>query len=84
MKIKKNNIVHGLNNSPFVFGKKPRQGRIVKYVNRHGHLAKLQLHKSIPRHCSVPRQVCIKCLVSVIHKNDSNYQKKICKPCEKL
>lgn len=38
-------------------------------------------YKAVPKGCSTPRQVCIKCLTNVIHKNDSNYESKICKSC---
>jgi hypothetical protein len=41
----------------------------------------VRVHASIPKGCSVPRQLCIKCR-SRIHKNDSRYEKRICRECE--
>lgn len=38
-------------------------------------------HKSLPKGCKMPKRVCIKCLTNTIHKNDSNYESKICKDC---
>jgi len=46
-------------------------------------VVKMRKYKSLPKGCSVARQLCLVCRKH-IHKNDLNYDKKICKPCEKL
>ena len=40
-----------------------------------------RLHKCKPKGCSSSRRICIMCLKSVINKNDSNYESKVCKSC---
>jgi len=35
----------------------------------------------VPPKCSAVRRICIKCLKSVIHKNDLRYHTKICVTC---
>ena len=58
-----------------------KQGRVVKLVKPNGKTKKIRLHKCLPKGCSRPRRVCIKCLTNVIHKLDKNYESKICKSC---
>jgi len=41
----------------------------------------IRVRKHKPRNCSAVRRICIICQDSVIHKNDSNYESKICKSC---
>jgi len=67
-----------------VFGrfKSKKKGRVVKIQTSKGKTKKIRLHKYLPKGCSTPRRVCIKCLVNVIHKLDKNYESKICKQCE--
>lgn len=43
----------------------------------------IKVRKNKPRQCSAVRRICIKCRTSVIHKNDLNYERKICKTCFK-
>ena len=45
---------------------------------------KIYAKKWTPYKCSEARRICISCLKTVIHKNDSNYEKKICKTCDSL
>ncbi len=59
-----------------VFTCKRRKGRVIETPN-----GLLTLHKKIPRKCSTPRRICIKCLKTYIHKNDKNYELKTCKNC---
>ena len=61
--------------------KPKKKGKIVKLVTRRGKTKKIRLHKYIPKGCSSPRRVCIKCLVNVIHKLDKHYESKICEEC---
>lgn len=42
---------------------------------------KIRLNKSLPFGCKTAKRICIKCLTKVIHKNDKNYDSKICKDC---
>ena len=67
-----------------VFGryKAKKQGRVIKIRTSKGKTKKIRLNKCLPKGCSTPRRVCVKCLVSVIHKLDKNYDSKICKQCE--
>lgn len=46
-----------------------------------GKKCSFRCYKKIPKKCSTPRQICVKCLISVIRKNDKNYASKICKEC---
>lgn len=64
-------------------GRKKRQGRRIN-GSINGKPAGFRLAKSLPKHCSRPRQICIRCLIVVIHKNDKNYGSKICKHCTAL
>lgn len=45
----------------------------------------ITLFKNVPRGCSRPKQMCIECFkqgkTTYIHKNDSNYEMKVCKDC---
>lgn len=38
-------------------------------------------HKALPKGCKMPKKICIVCLKTTIHKNDSNYESKVCKNC---
>ena len=38
--------------------------------------------KRVPRHCSSPKQICIKCKKTRIHPNEKRKNSKICKACE--
>lgn len=61
-----------------------RQGRIVEVRNEKGQLVKkLRLHKNTPKKCSEPKRLCIICFTA-IHKNDSNYESKVCKICSNV
>lgn len=42
---------------------------------------KYRKYKTLPRGCSVPRQICIRCRIEVIRKNSPCYEAKICKNC---
>lgn len=46
---------------------------------------KIRLYKHIPKGCSRPKQLCLECFKSgkttYIHRNDANYDSKICKAC---
>jgi hypothetical protein len=58
-----------------------RQGRVVEIKNEQGKVVKkLRLHKNTPKNCSEPKRLCIVCFTA-IHKNDSNYESKVCKNC---
>ncbi len=59
-----------------------REGAEVTMQDKFGNEKKIRLRKSVPKKCSTPRQICIKCTVSVIHKNSKNYDLKICEDCE--
>ena len=61
--------------------KAKKKGRIVEIIKTNGKTKKIRLHKYIPKKCSSPRRICIKCLTSVIPKLDKNYESKICKEC---
>lgn len=37
--------------------------------------------RTVPKRCSRPRRICIVCRRAVIHKNDRQYELKICKAC---
>lgn len=41
----------------------------------------VKLKKNPPKKCSTPRRLCLKCYKS-IHKNDLNYDLKVCKACD--
>lgn len=58
--------------------KRKRKGE--KILDMNGNVAFVK-SKNLPKGCSSPRQICIKCLIAYIHKNDSNYSSKICKTC---
>lgn len=63
--------------------KPKKKGKIVKIKNQKGIVTKvLTLRKNKPKNCSVPKQICIKCLKVRIYKQDKNYEKKICKGCD--
>ncbi len=38
--------------------------------------------KRIPNSLKIPKRICIACLKSVIHKNDSRYKDKVCRVCD--
>ena len=58
-----------------------KKGKTIQIIDRFGNSKTITLNKSVPRYCSVPRRICIKCLKNSIHKNDLNYDIKICKDC---
>ena len=59
-----------------------KRGRKVKVKSSSGKTKTVQLHKGLPKGCSSPKRICIKCLKTVIRKNDKNYESKICKGCQ--
>ena len=66
---------------PYRYSKKEKKGIVVKVKRPNGKIKTIRLYKNIPKGCSSPKRICIKCLVSVIHKLDNNYESKICKDC---
>jgi len=63
------------------WGPRKRAGEKVTYKDQDGKTKSFRKHKGLPKGCSVPRQICIKCLKKVIHKNDKRYESKVCKDC---
>lgn len=58
--------------------KEKRKGR--KVILNNGTV--LTLCKNLPKKCSVPRRICIKCLKTVIKKHSKEYESKVCKDCK--
>jgi hypothetical protein len=58
-----------------------KSGRVVKLKVK-GKPKYIRLHKGLPKGCKTAKRICIKCLVTPIHKLDKNYDIKICKQCE--
>lgn len=57
-----------------------RQGELVTgFVN--GKNVIFRKAKTLPKGCKTPKRICIKCLATVILKQDKNYDLKICKSC---
>lgn len=66
----------------FRFSGGKKKGRVVKVRDEEGKVVrKIRLHKCLPTGCKTAKRTCIKCLKTVIRKNDSNYDLKICKGC---
>lgn len=59
-----------------------KKGRIIEITTEQGTKKKIRLTKNIPYGCKTPKRICIKCLKTVISKQDNNYDSKICKLCE--
>lgn len=60
--------------------RKKRKGeKVTGFVN--GKKVSFRKHKSLPKGCKVAKRLCISCFIP-IHKNDKNYELKICKSCE--
>lgn len=64
------------------FPRKQPTGEVVTLVTESGREKKIRLRSTVPKKCSSPRQICIKCTVQTIHKNSKNYDSKICEKCE--
>lgn len=62
------------------FGSMPT-GETVTLVTKYGLQKKITLRKTVTKKCSTPRQICIKCTASVIHKNSKSYALKVCEGC---
>jgi hypothetical protein len=61
-------------------------GEIEKYDNNgkcYLKKASFRKYKFLPKGCKVAKRICIVCLKNEIHKNDNNYESKICKACAK-
>lgn len=69
-----------------IFNKKikPRPKGIKKRVrDQHGKRKTIRLYKHVPKKCSVPRQICIRCRVNRIPKlMRKQYEAKVCRDCE--
>ena len=61
-------------------GRRP-QGRLVELELESGKKKRVRLRKGIPKKCSTPRRICIKCLSTAIHKNSRFYDSKVCEAC---
>lgn len=53
-------------------------------MNCSGRSKPFHIRKTVPRKCSSPKRICIVCKTKAIHKNDQQYEKKICFSCEAL
>lgn len=62
------------------YPKNKKKGRM-KVTDQKGKVKTIRVYKYLPKGCSTPKRICIKCLVVVIHKLDKNYDSKICKEC---
>lgn len=61
---------------PNKWGKRRKRAR-----THDGKIITLKLHKRIPKKCSTPRQLCLKCRRYIPKKDSPYYQQKICRKC---
>lgn len=71
-----------LQQKKYSFKKKYKSFELVHPVS--GKTKKVRTYPVKHKKTSVSRQICISCFKKVISKLDKNYEKKICKACEKL
>lgn len=61
---------------------KPRKpSKKIKATTHGGKPVTIRVHKGVPKGCSVPRQICIKCLKTKIEKRSKLYDGKVCAAC---
>lgn len=60
---------------------KKLKGKKVSGKNEKGEKVSFRLHKNVPGKCSTPRQICIRCKKTRIHKLSRLYDLKVCEAC---
>ncbi len=66
------------------FRGRKKKNRVVGRDQRTGQVKRFRVYAGIPKGCKTPKQICIKCLKTVIHKNDMNYESKTCADCKNI
>lgn len=60
-----------------------KKQKVLKVRNYEGETIEVRLYKRVPDRCSAVRQICIRCRATRIYKQDSRYESKVCRDCEK-
>lgn len=66
----------------FTIGRKgKKRGGTITVKTEEGKTKTVRLYKNIPKGCSTPRQICIRCKKTRIPKNSKLFENKVCEDC---